>query len=180
MKDKVRALLAGIHMSLKPMEHTGTPLVDEVMGPQFFQHIGHATDVMSNTHYGLADCRITLEGSETILGVPIDKISMEGPSKVHSGMLGMQAASFLKLAKESGFVYVSQANDMVAIPPGYALLILNVYKDKACQGIRWQPLLSTQFQEKSTAYLSKVLQEYPALERGAHSALLEFLTSMAA
>jgi hypothetical protein len=172
---RVKKFIEGSIIScLKARDPTGTASLDDIFAPQFFQHRVKGSDVLASTHFGLIDVRLTLVGSEVIFGVKHDCLTGDTLKEKQKTLTQMSAGPLLQLVAAHGFCYVSKPGTAIAIPCGYALVVLNNDK-KDTHGLRWQLVGSEKRRADSVAILSKLVQSWPAFEKGLHSTLLKFL-----
>ena len=170
----------GMEVGLKPAGPSGGNEVDDILAPQFFQMASKGNEVLANPHFGLIDVRLTLEGSETIFGVTHEVLTGENPKEKHSTMCHMRAGEFLKLVEKSGIVFQSKPKVSVILPPGFAIVILNM-NDRDVHGLRWEVTGSQQIMKGTVAFLDELVATYPSLATESHAALAKFLqTKMSA
>ena len=114
----------------------GTADLNEAFKPQFWQYNSEFS-VVGMPMRGLPECRLTLEGSEIIAGLPVTAFTTEGlKNKIQElGSLNIESLKTMVEAK-GGFIAVSKPGTLMVVPPGY-LTIVAISGETHCRGLRW-------------------------------------------
>ena len=127
-----------MHVFIKVCVDKGNKNIDEVMSPQFYQHIPAGGVIHLGTESGLIDARIVLEGTEIIFGLQLTQIQGADYKAKHKTLTEMAAASFLQLVGAHGFCFTAKAGCGIVLPPTFAYVIVNPNESGFTHGVRWQ------------------------------------------
>lgn len=127
----------------------------------------------------LLGVKLVLEGSAVLYAIPTDVISGATIVEKAETVEKMDATAMEALAQKEGVFIDQTPNSMLAIPPRYATLVLNLSKDAECHGIRWQIFGSDKTRAASHELLKTTLAELPAMNTGSHKELLKHLNTLA-
>ena len=166
--------IASLGPDVKQMARGLGAAVDEVYAPQFYQHSVGASSFATSTDYGLIDCRMNLEGTEYILGVPRKYCPGDSIDALYTHMTNFDAQSFIKLCMDKGFVYKSVPSNIVILPGSHVYVMVNA-EGTAVHGLRWQMPGSSKNMEQTIEYLNALLESYPELKSTTSGAVLEHL-----
>ena len=171
---KVCEHLVKLGMDLPPPTAT-SPDLREVFQPQFFQCKAGGFIHQNQTDYGLVECIFSLEGSEVILGFP--HAILEGPTFADrmTFLMKQLPETMMMLLQEQGFVYTTEPNAIIALPPGYTTMCFNVSQTTAAHGVRW--LLPGS--QKTLSVANALLAEVKALDAKLR-AVLEYVQASVA
>eukprot|EP00969_Alexandrium_andersonii_P007884 343555-Alexandrium_andersonii.AAC.1 len=89
----------------------------------------------------LAECRLTLEGSELVLGVKTSAVQGADLREKISAVGSMPAEQLASLAKNHGFIAASQPGTLLAIDNQFICVTL-VLGEAPCVGLRWSFVVS--------------------------------------
>ena len=152
---------------------------------QFFLCMpGHSQ--VATTSYCLPECRLMLEGSMVVLGVPTDKAPGTSMAAKISAIGSLSFDALEALVSSHGFRKTLSPGDAVVIPPGF--IVLEVVKRNKLQkiqncsgGLRWSFMpKGAGDNERLADALDAMLTSWPSLEGTDFSKLKAKLATMAA
>jgi hypothetical protein len=169
--------IASLGPDVKQMSSGWGAAIDEVYAPQFYQHSVGASSFATSTDYGLIDCRMNLEGTEYIMGVPRKYCPGESIDSLYTQMTNFDAMRFIKLCMDKGFIYKSVPSNIIVLPGNHVYVMVNA-EGTAVHGLRWQMPGSSKNMMQTIEYLEDLLDSYPYLKSTTSGAILEHLNKM--
>ena len=85
------------------------------------------------------------------------------------------AKTILEMAKKTGFIYTSQQDEIVVLPPQY--ILIHLAGSEGVNGLRWM-ILGPKPKETILNRLQLLLEQEPSLCGGTHEQLVNHITKL--
>jgi len=115
---------------------TTDPLLDDVFRPKFYQITEKGWALTMAPDMGLSDCRLHMEGKETIFCIPLSNTTGDNLAEKEKALGAMPIQQFLEVVNSSGFSYQVEAPCLTVVPGHFAVITIGNQSSKV-HGMHW-------------------------------------------
>ena len=175
-----QAVITKIRAAVKatvPLLEQSSPLqpeLDDMMRPKFYQIAEKGWSLTASSNFGLSDCRLNLEGSETVFGIPLVVVAGATIMEKEQTLNKMTVQQFLSMVDQQGFSYHASVGALYIIPGRFATITLGGLSERT-HGLQWFVPGGPSNIKQSLDYMNQLQKESPYADF-AQNALMDKLS----
>lgn len=178
-KPAVVSKIRQITKQYVPMLQSPIPMqttLQEVFTPTFYQIAEKGWSLHLTSHLGLRDCRLHIEGEETVFGIPFEGLEGETFGQKELSLRDMAFPQFLSLVDAQGFSYHAVEPCLHVLPGRFAIVVVGSATSKT-HGMQWFVPGGVATMQATSVFLKKLVQEQSELASvgSMHNHLIDYL-----